>query len=203
MTYQPPTRYDPFVLLTRVTGLDLPFQVRFGGDRSRVHLMWLRLGPIEQGDIVYGHVLAELGNRDVVVRDAVVWDHAVRGFVLSGVHEVDRLAEQLDVTAAIFGGIGGFFESAATIVMDLIAELLTPSFFVIGGIGTILVVFFLYYALLYMAAHWALWFVIGPSVVVTVVCFAVRDARRDRLRRAVLTAANDALRATLAPEWAP
>lgn len=192
--YESDDAYGP---LSRVAGLDLPFDVRFGGGNSRAHPMWLRFGPVEHDDTVAGHLLVEIGTRVDVVRDAVVWDHAVRAFVLADRGEINRLAEQLDLTAAIFGEFGRFFEGAVTIVSDILKSLLLPSFFVIGSLGTILFVFMMYYVLLYLLAHWAILFVLAPSAFLGGVCTAVCSARRDRLRAAVLATANDAFRNAL------
>ena len=159
--------------------------------------VWLRLGPIEHDDTVAGHLLVEIGNRVDVVWDAVVWDHAVRGFVVANGREINRLAEHLDLTAAIFGETGRFFEGAATVITEILKSLLLPSFFVIGSLGTILFVFVMYYVVLYLLAHWAIWFVFLPCAVISAVCSAICSARRDRLRPAVLAAANDALRNAL------
>lgn len=186
--------FDAYGPLSRVAGLDLPFDVRFGGEKSRVHPMWLRFGPVEHDDTVAGHLLVEIGTRVDVVRDAVIWDHAVRGFVLANGREINHLAEQLDLTAAIFGEFGRFFEGTVTVVSEILQSLLVPSFFVIGSIGTILFVFMMYYFVLYLLAHWAIWFVLVPSVCLGAVCSAVGSARRDRLRTAVLVTANDAFR---------
>jgi hypothetical protein len=187
-------QYDSYGPLSRVAGLDLAFDVRFGGKNSRVHPMWLRLGPVEHDDTVLGHLLVEIGTRVDVVRDVVVWDHAVRAFVLGDTREINRLTEQLDLTAAIFGELGRFFEGTVTAVSEILKSLLLPSFFVIGSLGTILFVFIMYYVILYLLAHWAIWFVLAPSAFLSAVCTEVCRARRDKLRTAVLATANDAFR---------
>lgn len=186
--------FDAYGPLSRVAGLDLPFDVRFGGQNSRAYPMWLRLGPIEHDETVAGHLLVEIGTSVDVIRDAVVWDHAVRGFVLANGREINRLAERLDLTAAIFGEFGRFFEGTVTVVSDVLKSLLVPSFFVIGSIGTILFVFMMYYVVLSLLAHWAIWFVLAPSAFLGAACTAVCSARRDKLRAAVLATANDAFR---------
>jgi hypothetical protein len=84
-------QYHCYGSLSRVAGLDLAFDVRFGGENSRAHPMWLRLGPVEHDDTVAGHLLVEIGTRVDVVRDAVVCDHAVRAFVLGDTREINRL----------------------------------------------------------------------------------------------------------------
>lgn len=85
-------RYDPFLPLSRIAGADLPFDVRFGGAMSRAYPMHLRFGPVEPGDILAGHLLVMAGARQDVIRDAVVWDHATRAFVIAVPREIDRLA---------------------------------------------------------------------------------------------------------------
>ena len=104
--------FDAFLPLSRLAGSDQPFLVRFGGPKSRAYSMCLRLGPVEPGDVVSGHLLVDLGARQDVLRNALIWDHATRAFVLTAPYEIDRLAEQLDVVAAIFGGLSRFLTGA-------------------------------------------------------------------------------------------
>ena len=196
-----PACFDAFLPLSRVAGSDQPFLVRFGGAKSHAYSMCLRLGPVEPGDVVAGHLLVDLGARQDVVRDAVVWDHATRAFVLAAPHEIDRLAEQLDLVAAIFGGLGRFLSGAAQVVMDTLGALLRPSFFVVGGIGTILGAFFIYYVCLYLLAHWAIWWVVVPCVAVGTVCAVIGEVRHDRLRTALLATANGAFARAQDPDW--
>jgi hypothetical protein len=195
-------RYDSFAVLSRLAGLDLPFQMRFGGDGSRSRAMRLRFGPVELGDVLHGHLLVDDSRYRLAVKDAVVWDHAVRGFVLCEVDELDRLTDRLDLTAAIWNGVGETFEGLAHGVVGALSALLTPGFFIIGGIGLIVICVGAYYLLLYLLAHWLLWWVILPSFAIACVSFGIRDARRSRLRGAVLAAANSAVPIVLEHEWA-
>lgn len=187
-----PACFDAFLPLSRITGSDQPFAVQFGGAGSRAYSMCLRFGPLEPGDVVYGHLLVAMGARQDVIRDAVVWDHATRAFVLAVPRAIDQLAEQLDLTAAIFGGLGRFLSDAAQVVMDTLGALVRPSFFVVGGIGTIIGAFFMYYVVLYLLAHWAIWYVVVPCIVAGTVCAVIGEARHDRLRTALLATANGA-----------
>jgi hypothetical protein len=182
-----PDRYE------LVANSEIAFPVRFGGYGATPHAMTLRFGPALYGEAPTGHLLTTVGTFRHVVHDAVVWDYAVRAFVLGDVAAIDQLAETLDLTASLFGGAGRFIAGTVDMVLDMLRSLLTPGFIVVGTLGGIIFVYVFYYILLAVLARWAFWWVVIPGLVTAGFCLGIRNARLCRLREAVLAAARAVL----------
>jgi hypothetical protein len=180
-------------MLTRVAGRDVPLLVRFGGEGSPRHDLLLRFGPIEQDGSVRGHLLAEIGGEMTVVRNALVWDPVLRGFALGDDHALDRLADRLDPASFALGLAGRTAEEIVKLVSGLLEGLLSPGFILIGGIGTVIIGFCLYYFFWFVLAGWAFWHVILPGGAVFVTCSVVRQGRISRLRTTLLEIAQVSL----------
>jgi hypothetical protein len=176
-----------------VANSEIAFPVRFGGDGATVHAMTLRFGPALYGEAPTGHLLTNVGRYRHVVHDAVVYDHAVRAFVLGDVAAIDQLSETLDLTTSLFGGVGRFVAGTVDIVLNMLRGLLTPGFLVVGTVGGIIFFYVFYYMLLAVLAQWAFWWVVIPGLVTAGLCLGIRNARLCRLREAVLDAARAVL----------
>ncbi len=85
--------------------------------------------------------------------------------------------------------------------MDVLREMLTPGFIVIGSLGAIVLFYGFYYILIIALAQWAFWSVVIPAVVAVALCFGIRNARLRRLHEAVLAAARSALSEASDPSW--
>ena len=188
-------RLDP------LEGCEVAFPVRFGGAGAENHAMRLRFGPAGYDGTVTGHLLCDIGKSRHVVHNAVVWDHALDDFVLGDVAALNRQAELLDLTTSLFGGTGRFLEGTVEIVLDLLRGLLTPGFFVIGGIGAVFLFYSFYYLVVAALAQWAFWWIVVPSLAGMAVCLGIHRARLSRLHDAVLAAARSALAASSPTPW--
>jgi hypothetical protein len=184
-----------------VANREIAFPVRFGGTRAVAHAMILRFGPALYGEAPAGHLLTTIGAGRLVVHDAVIWDHALRCFVLGDAARLDDLAETLDLVTSLCGGTGRLLESATGLVVDVLREMLTPGFIVIGSLGAIVLFYGFYYILLAALAQWAFWWMIIPAVVAVALCFGIRNARLRRLHEAVLAAARSALSEVSDSSW--
>ena len=71
---------------------------------------------------------------------------------------------------------------------DLISDLLNPRFFVIGGIGTIVAAYVIYYAIWAWLSQTLLWYVILPGLATAVVCAFFHHVRVRRLHDALVAA---------------
>lgn len=176
-----------------LAGTDLAIPVRFGGETSNLHRIILRFGTVGLDGTMYGNVLAEQGTECLVVRDVIVWDPVTHGFRISDPAALNELAEQLDATAALCGNIARSSSAVVNFGITLLSSMLVPRFFVIGGIGAIVMTFFIYYFVLFLLAHWLLWFVVIPGCLTGVVCQTVRDERISHLGRAMLDAIRTGL----------
>ena len=182
---------------------EIAFPVRFGGTHAAVHAMILRFGPALYDEAPAGHLLTTIGASRHVVHDAVVWDHALRCFVLGDAARLDDLTETLDLVASLCGGAGRLLQSAMELVVDTLRGMLTPGFIVIGSLGAIVLFYGFYYILLAALARWAFWWMVIPAVVAVALCFGIRNARLRRLHEAVLAAARSALSEASDPSWSP
>ena len=153
----------------------------------------LRFGPVEQDGSVRGHLLAEIGGKVAVVRDALVWDPVLQGFALGDKHALDRLADRLDPLSGVLGLAGGAAEATITVVAGLLEGMLSPGFILIGGIGTIIIGLYVYYMIWVILCGWALWHVILPGGVAFVTCGVARQVRVGKLHAGLLTAAQASL----------
>lgn len=176
-----------------LAGSDLAVPVRFGGEASSLHRIILRFGAIGLDGVLYGNVLAERGAECLIVRDVIVWDAVTNEFCIRDPVALNYLAEQLDTTAALCGNIARSSYAVVNFGITLLSSMLVPRFFVIGGIGAIIMAFFIYCFILFLLAHWLLWFVVIPGCVTGVVCQAVRDERISHLGSAMLDAARTGL----------
>ncbi len=179
--------------LTLLPGRDVAVPVRFGGDASPQHGLVLRFGPMEHDGTVPGHLIARVGQEHLAARRAVVWDPVLLSFTWGNRHDAERIAERLDPTAALSGlaarGVAGTCKAA----MELVQDMLRPQFILIGGIGTILGGYLLYYALwAFLAKTVFLWLVL-PGLALAIACWYVHFQRMDRLSTAVFQAAWHAL----------
>ena len=184
-----------------MANVEVAFPVRFGGTRAVAHAMILRFGPALYGEPPSAHLFTDIGTSRHVVHDAVVWDHALRCFVVGDAAGLDKLAETLDLVASLCGGAGRLLESALRLVIDVLHGMLTPGFIVIGSLGGIVLFYGFYYILLAALAEWAFWWVVIPTVIALVVCHGIRNARLRRLHEAVLAAARSALSDASDPPW--
>ncbi len=138
--------------LTLLPGKDVAVPVRFGGEVSPQHSLVLRFGPTELDGTVAGHLVAQAGQDLLAARRVIVWDPVLRSFGWANRYEAERLVERLDPTAALAGVGARGVMGACQAAMTLLDGMLQPGFILIGGIGTILAAYLLYYSLWFLLA---------------------------------------------------
>ncbi len=179
--------------LAVLPGQDVAVPVRFGGEASPQHGLVLRFGPMEHDGTVPGHLIARVGQDHLAARRAIVWDPVLRSFGWGNRYEAERIAERLDSVAALAGmvarGVAGTCEAA----MNFMEEMLRPQFILIGGIGTIVIGYLLYYWLWVVLAKTLFLWLILPGLAVAIACSYVHSRRMERLRTALFQAAWHAL----------
>lgn len=179
--------------LILLPGTDVDVPVRFGGDASPQHGLVLRFGPMEHDGTVPGHLIARVGQEHVAARRAVVWDPVLRSFAWGNQYDTERIAERLDPVAALAGlaarGLAGTCKAAVEFVDDM----LRPQFILIGGIGTIVGGYLLYYLLWVVLAKTLLIWLILPALALAIACLYIHSRRMERLSTAVFQAAWHAL----------
>ena len=167
--------------------------VRFGGDASPQHGLVLRFGAMEHDGTVPGHLVARVGQEHLAARRAIIWDPVLRSFGWSNRHDAERLAERLDPVAGLAGmvarGVAGTCEAAVAFLDGM----LQPGFILVGGIGTIVVGYLLYYWLWLFLAQTLFHWLILPGLAVAGACSYVHHQRMGRLRTALFQAAWHAL----------
>lgn len=179
--------------LALLPGKDVAVPVRFGGGASPHHGLVLRFGPAEHDGTVPGHLIARVGQEHLAARRAVVWDPVLRSFAWGNQHDAECIAERLDPVAALAGlaarGLAGTCKAA----VDFVEDMLRPQFILIGGIGTIVAGYLLYYWLWMVLAKMLLLWLVLPGVAVAVACSYFHSKRMERLHAALFQAAYHAL----------
>ena len=179
--------------LTLLPGKDVSVPVRFGGDASPQHGLMLRFGPMEQDGTVPGHLIAMVGQEHLAARRAIVWDPVLRSFGWVNRQDAERIAERLDPVAALAGVVVRGTTSMCQAAVTLLDGLLQPGFILIGGVGTILVGYLLYYSLWFLLAKTLLLLLLLPGLAVSIACSYIYSRRIQRLRTALFQAAWHAL----------
>ena len=134
-----------------------------------------------------------------MARDAFGWDMVTRTFCVTDAAALREIADRLDATTAICGGIAALAKGTMEVSFAMLGAIFEASPLIIGGLGTLLVFWFLKALVLWLLLHWVIWFVALPCCLVFVVCEGVATKRVARLHDALLDAALDSLRATLRP----
>jgi len=181
------------VQLALLPGTDVAVPVRFGGDASPQHGLMLRFGPIEYDGTVPGHLIAMVGQEHMAARRAVVWDPVLRSVAWGNQYDAERIAERLDPVAALAGLAARGMAGTCKAAVDLVEDMLRPQFILIGGIGTIVAGYLLYYWLWMVLAKTLLLWLILPGVAVAVACSYFHSKRMERLHTALFQAAWHAL----------
>ena len=117
----------------------------------------------------------------------------LRSFVWGNRYDAERIAERLDPVAALAGLVARAVAGTCTAALEVLNDMLRPQVFLIGGIGTIVVAYLLYYALwAFLAKTLFLWLIL-PGLAVVVACWYVHFQRMNRLSTALFQAAWHAL----------
>ncbi len=180
--------------LTQLSGKDVSVPVRFGGEASPQHGLVLRFGPMEHDGAVAGHLIAQVGQDLLAARRALVWDPVLQSFSWANRHEAECLVEKLDPVAALAGLVARGVAGTCQAAMTFLDGMLQPGFILIGGIGTIVAGYLLYYSLwfLLLAKTLFLWLIL-PGLALAGACSYVHHQRMLRLRTALFQAAWHAL----------
>ena len=179
--------------LALLPGRDVAVPVRFGGGASPSHGLLLRFGPMEDDGTVPGHLIARIGQEHLAARRAIVWDPVLRSFGWANRDEAERLAERLDPLAALAGLVARSVAATGEAAMDILEGMLRPQFILVGGIGTIVVGYLVYYWLWMVLAKALFLWLILPGVAVAIACGCVHFQRMHRLHTALFQAAWHAL----------
>ena len=188
-----PDDTDHPVQLALLPGQDVAVPVRFGGDASPQHSLLLRFGPMEHDGTVPGHLIATGRQGHLAARRTIVWDPVLRSFGWANRQEAERLVEELDPVSALAGMVARGVARTCEAAMTFLDGMLQPGFILIGGIGTILVGYLLYYSLWFLLAKTLLLWLFLPSLGVASACSYVHHQRMQRLRTALFQAAWHAL----------
>lgn len=179
--------------LALLPGQDVAVPVRFGGGASPQHGLLLRFGPVEHDGTVPGHLIAQAGQDLLAARRAVVWDPVLRSFAWANQHDAERIAERLDPTAALAGLAARALAGTCKATVEFVSDMLRPQFILIGGIGTVVGGYLLYYLLWVVLAKTLLLWLILPALALAIACSYVHHRRMERLSAAVFQAAWHAL----------
>ena len=163
--------------------------IRFGGPSSRQHDIVLRFGAMEQDGSVPGHLVARTPTGLIAARRAVVWDPLLHTFRSGNRYEVDDMFRQLDPMAGLCGSLSQGLLDKVGPVLGLMGEMLVPRFFVIGGVGAILIAYAFYYWLWFYLVNVLLLYVLLPGAALAIGAGVFHALRRQTLETATFQAA--------------
>ena len=163
--------------------------MRFGGRSSRLHEITLKFGEMEHDGTVPGHLVAQTAGGPVAARRAVAWDPLLQAFRVDDRYEVESLFRQLAPFSALCGSLSRGLLDKVGSVLGVMAEMFVPRFFVVGGIGAILIAYVFYYYLWFFLLEFLLVYVLLPGVAVAFGAGMLHGWRKQQLHDAMFQAA--------------